>query len=118
MPVSFRRLLFCLLLVFCFSHEGWAAADDARADSVMERVFTYTRRSGLTVSSYTSQLYVRTRLTTRRRGRWIRFVPGCLIDGHDQFRLKIVSQRKGGLQFVPDFRRDDSQPHAVVPQLP
>ena len=48
----------------------------------------------------------------------IRFVPGCLIDDHDQFRLKIVSQRKGGLQFVPDFRRDDSQPHAVVPQLP
>ena len=76
MPVPLRRLLFCLLLVFCCSHKGWAVADDARADSVMERVFTYTRRSGLKASSYTSQLYVRTRLKTRRRGRWIKFVPG------------------------------------------
>lgn len=75
MPFPFRRILFFLLLVFCFSREGWAVADDMRADSVMERVFTYTRRNGLEATGYTSQLYVRTRLKTRRRGRWIKFVP-------------------------------------------
>ena len=76
MPFPLRRILFFVILFSCLWPESGMAGDDVRADSVMRMVFSYAERNGLQVKAYSSQVYVRTRLKTRRKGRWIRYVPG------------------------------------------
>lgn len=45
-------------------------------DSVMARVYSYTARTGLKIEDFTSEIYARHYLWTRRRGFWQRYIPG------------------------------------------
>lgn len=97
-----RAIALCLL-VLCARTAG-QAQDEIPVDSIMERVYSYTERAGLEVGDFTSEIYSRHYLHTRRKGFWIRYVPGLfrLERGENDYFGESLSR----YQFSPSGRVD------------
>lgn len=70
-----RFFQLCLLLAGLFL-PAVAEAQDAKADSVMELVYTYVRRENLSLDNVKADLYMRYLLETKRKGIVMRYFPG------------------------------------------
>lgn len=80
------------------------AQDEVPVDTIMERVYSYTERTGLKVGDFTSEIYARHYLRTRRKGFWVRYVPGLfrLERGQNDYFGESLSR----FQFSPSGRID------------
>lgn len=91
--------------------------DSINADSVMARVFTFTRRYGLRAAAFRSEVYVRHTLSTRRRNIFTRYMP-------DMLRLERGSRSYFGeqlshYQFRPpaEVYKKDIAAYSTMPYL-
>lgn len=100
------RIVTALLVAssfFCPSGRADTVAPDAETDTLLARVFSYTARTGLHIEGFSSEVYARHRLRTRRRGVIMRYLPGMfrLEHGENEYLGESLSHYRfrppGGL---------------------
>lgn len=94
-----------------------AQRDSLNADSVMKRVFSYTKNYGLRAAPFQSEVYVRHTLSTKRRNVFTRYMP-------DMMRLErgtneYFGEKLSRFQFTPpsEIYRKDLAGFSTMPYL-
>lgn len=76
--VFFYRWSLCLMLLLVGSFQVSRAQYDVDMDSLVQRVYGYVDRNGLQNDGFTSEVYVQHYLRTKRKGIFMRYMPGAL----------------------------------------